>query len=52
VLGVTGLIEAFLSPSGANEIVKAAVGLATGAILWGYILLVGRARRPSSAGSG
>ena len=49
VLGVAGLIEAFLSPSGASEIVKAAVGIVTGALLWFYILVVGRVRRDSTA---
>jgi uncharacterized membrane protein SpoIIM required for sporulation len=44
VLGVAGLIEAFLSPSGASDLLKAAVGLVTGALLWGYITLAGRER--------
>ena len=42
VLGVAGLIEGFLSPSGASNIVKATVGLFTGIILWGYIAFAGR----------
>ena len=46
VLGVAGLIEGFLSPSGASEAVKAAVGVATGGMLWGYVLFVGR--RPAA----
>lgn len=44
VLGVAGLIEGFISPSEASEWVKASIGIATGALLWGYILLVGRRR--------
>jgi len=48
VLGIAGLIEGFLSPSGASDAVKAAVGLVTGAMLWGYIVLVGRPRAGSA----
>ena len=44
VLGVAGLIEGFISPSDASEWVKASIGVATGLVLWGYILLVGRRR--------
>ena len=49
VLGVAGLIEAFVSPSGASEIVKAAIGVFTGALLWGYVILMGRRQRVSLA---
>jgi len=45
VLGVAGLIEGFLSPSGVSDAVKAGVGVVTGAMLWGYIVLAGRTRR-------
>src|SRR3989475_5374979 len=45
VLGVAGLIEGFLSPSGASDTVKAGVGVVTGIVLWGYILFVGRRAR-------
>jgi len=44
VLGVAGLIEGFLSPSGASDAVKAGVGVVTGLMLWGYIVLAGRSR--------
>ena len=44
VLGVAGLIEGFLSPSGASDTVKAGVGVVTGIVLWDYILLIGRSR--------
>jgi hypothetical protein len=45
VLGVAGLIEGFLSPSGVSDAAKAGVGVVTGAMLWGYILFVGRRAR-------
>jgi uncharacterized membrane protein SpoIIM required for sporulation len=42
VLGVAGLIEGFLSPAHASDALKAAVGVTTGLLLWGYVLLAGR----------
>ena len=42
VLGCAGLIEGFLSPSNAPAIAKVTVGLVTGALLWSYILVLGR----------
>jgi uncharacterized membrane protein SpoIIM required for sporulation len=42
VLGVAGLIEGFVSPSRAGDLVKASVGIVTGVLLWGYIAFVGR----------
>ena len=51
VLGVAGLIEAFVSPSGAPDGVKALIGLVTGVLLWGYIAFAGQDResRPAIA---
>ena len=53
VLGIAGMIEGFLSPSGAPDAAKAAVGIVTGAVLWGYIAFAGRAAlaRPGRAAS-
>jgi len=42
VLGIAGIIEGFVSPSDAPEVVKAAIGVFTGALLWGYIVFAGR----------
>ena len=47
VLGIAGLIEGFLSPSAASDVVKAAVGMITGVLLWGYIAFAGRSTRAS-----
>ncbi len=44
-LAVAGTIEGFLSPSGASALAKAGVGVITGVVLWGYIVLAGRERR-------
>jgi uncharacterized membrane protein SpoIIM required for sporulation len=45
VLGVAGLIEAFVSPSDAPSDAKAAVGIVTGVLLWGYIVFAGVQRK-------
>ncbi len=42
VLGWAGVIEAFVSPTTLPALVKLGVGVATGALLWAYILLPGR----------
>jgi uncharacterized membrane protein SpoIIM required for sporulation len=53
---VAGLIEGFVSPAAFPWPWKLAIGLATAAVMYGYLLLVGRgatgARGPSAPGSG
>lgn len=44
VLGVAGLIEAFVSPTLLPLSVKLAIGTSTGALLWAYVVLGGRKR--------
>ena len=48
-LGVAGILEAFLSPSGAPIALKITVGVIAGLALWSYIFLVGRPSRKSAS---
>jgi uncharacterized membrane protein SpoIIM required for sporulation len=48
-LGVAGILEGFLSPSGAPLELKITVGVIAGLALWGYIALVGRPLRRSAS---
>lgn len=43
-LTVAGIIEAFVSPTLLPVAVKLTVGVSTGALLWGYVLLAGTGR--------
>src|SRR3989442_6983514 len=48
-LGVAGILEAFLSPSGAPIAVKITVGVIAGLALWSYIFLVRRPLRRNAS---
>jgi len=52
VLGAAGLIEAFVSPTTLPAAAKLAVGVATGAALWSYIVFAGRSRSVRAPRSG
>jgi hypothetical protein len=46
---VAGVLEAFLSPSGAPIALKVTVGLVAALALWSYIALAGRPLRRSAS---
>lgn len=46
-LGVAGILEAFVSPTTLPATAKLAIGATGGALLWAYILVAGRPRRPA-----
>jgi uncharacterized membrane protein SpoIIM required for sporulation len=48
LLVVSGLLEAYVSPSGLAAAAKLAIGGLVGAVLYGWLLLAGRSRRPAA----
>jgi uncharacterized membrane protein SpoIIM required for sporulation len=48
-LVVAGLVEGFVSPSGASSAAVAAIGLGLGALYWSLVLWRGRPERPAGA---
>jgi len=48
-MALAGVIEGFFSPLTLDWTWKLAVGLSTGVLMWGYLLLVGREQRTGKA---